>query len=715
MSTFAPAAGSLEPLHGGVSAAPLTALLAAVRRRARLWIWVESLSLAVIVAVAAAWLSLVIDWLVEPPAWVRGGLLVAAVASVAWIVATRLVGRLAVPLSDESLALAIERTHPDCRDGLSTAVACRRGRGDEVDPELVDRTIRDAVALAARVRPAAIFRGGRLAGLAVVAAAVAVGSTAAAASAPTIASAWARRLFLLAEDPWPRRVSLDVAGFPDGVRTVARGSDVDVVVTAQAAGAMPEIVELRTRGAGGWRNDRMGTRGGPTSAGQVFGHVLERVEEDRLVEVRGGDARLRGLRIVVADPPAVADAAISAVLPDYLGGGSRTLVPSRIVQVPRGAAVEIALTATKPLAAATLAVMAAGGEAGSAEQTLTTLPPEAAGTRRIAARLAPIDADTAVVVRLTDTQGLANRDPVAVVLSVVPDERPEVALRLAGVSTAVTPRAVLPLQGTISDDHGLGGAAVRVTAGEADRDFPIIRVRGGEPLVEFPPERPEIVPLADLGLAVGTRLEVVVAARDTCTLAGGPNEGRGDTWTLDVVSPESLRAMLEAREMLLRRRFEATIDDLAKARDVAAAEPPVDEAAARCGDAAARASGETAEIAAEFRAIAREFGTNSLLTPEIEARLLAQIAEPLEAVVGGELAGLVQFCRGGGATDRRELVRIADAALARMRTVLERMLELESVNEVIERLRGVIRVQEQIRQETLERQRKRGREALEAP
>jgi acetolactate synthase small subunit len=60
-------------------------------------------------------------------------------------------------------------------------------------------------------------------------------------------------------------------------------------------------------------------------------------------------------------------------------------------------------------------------------------------------------------------------------------------------------------------------------------------------------------------------------------------------------------------------------------------------------------------------------------------------------------------------------VPAVDAALARMRMVLERMLELESVNEVIERLRGVIRVQEEIRRETLERQRKRGREALESP
>jgi vacuolar-type H+-ATPase subunit D/Vma8 len=62
-----------------------------------------------------------------------------------------------------------------------------------------------------------------------------------------------------------------------------------------------------------------------------------------------------------------------------------------------------------------------------------------------------------------------------------------------------------------------------------------------------------------------------------------------------------------------------------------------------------------------------------------------------------------------------EVVPAVDAAVARLRAVLERMLELESLNEVIERLRGVIRVQEEIRSDTLERQKRRGREALESP
>jgi hypothetical protein len=50
-----------------------------------------------------------------------------------------------------------------------------------------------------------------------------------------------------------------------------------------------------------------------------------------------------------------------------------------------------------------------------------------------------------------------------------------------------------------------------------------------------------------------------------------------------------------------------------------------------------------------------------------------------------------------------------------MKAILARMLELESYNEVIEKLRSMIDVQESIRSETLERQRRRAREALEGP
>ena len=73
--------------------------------------------------------------------------------------------------------------------------------------------------------------------------------------------------------------------------------------------------------------------------------------------------------------------------------------------------------------------------------------PTAAGPRgrTIEARIAALDADRAIVVRFTDADGLVNREPITFVLSAIPDEPPRVALRLRGISTAVTPRARLPL------------------------------------------------------------------------------------------------------------------------------------------------------------------------------------------------------------------------------------------------------------------------------
>jgi len=43
------------------------------------------------------------------------------------------------------------------------------------------------------------------------------------------------------------------------------------------------------------------------------------------------------------------------------------------------------------------------------------------------------------------------------------------------------------------------------------------------------------------------------------------------------------------------------------------------------------------------------------------------------------------------------------------------MIELESFNQLVDRLRAVIRTQEDIRAETLEQQKKRGRQILEGP
>ena len=732
-------------------------MLATLRRQTRGWVWLESLAWLVLAAVGFFWVSLALDWCVEPPRWARGVLLAAAAVGLAILLYRKLLGRLSADLGDASLAVVVERSHPSFRDSLSTTIELADQPEVDVNPALLARTAAEAAAHLGQVRSERIFRRRRLAMLAFAAVIAAASIAGLAFAKPAVAGLWVRRLPLLGDEPWPRQVRLRVEDFPGGVRKVARGSDVDVIVHAQANDRLPEVVDLRWRtaqtggpggrtaqtgGPGGrtasgrpgtWRIDRMGARGGATTDGQAFGHVVKAVNDSLDLEIRGGDARLRDLRLEVLDPPALEKLLITSTPPAYLGSGGRESPPARVVQIPRGSAVEIACTATKPLSAATMVAVAGGGSA--AEVVLATLPAtdttdtsEAGGAasaagRTIVGHIASLDADRTVVVRFTDTDGLVNREPVTFTLSALPDEPPQVAMRLRGISTAVTPRARVPLVGTISDDHGLGGAVVRLkVAGGDETSLPVVRVREGDAVVELPAEAAEVVPLEPLGLAVGRKLELAVTATDTCTLASEPNAGTSDTWSLDVVAPEVLVAMLEAREIILRRRYESCVADLTQARDgFAAPERPAEgdtagdrgDDAARLGDATARAAGETAELAEAFRGIRLEFDNNQLITPELEARLIAQIADPLSALSKQDLPALAVACRTG--TGRQELVRRADEVLARMRAVLDKMMELESFNEVVELLRGMIRTQEQIRAETLEQQKRRAREALERP
>jgi hypothetical protein len=722
----------------------LKGMLAAVRRQTRGWIWVESLAWLCLAAVAFFWASLAIDWSVEPPRWARASLLALTAAGLVVLVYRKLLGRLSADLGDASLAVVVERAHPSFRDSLSTTIELADQPSADVNPELLARTAAEATAHLGQVRPERIFRRQHLSMLAFAAVAAAATIAGLAVARPAVASLWVRRLPLLGDEPWPRQVRLAIDEFPGGVRKVARGSDVDVIVHAQAADRLPEVVDLRWRSApsgglgqrpagglrGTWHVDRMGSRGGVSADGQAFGHVLKAVNDSLDLEIRGGDARLRNLRIEVLEPPALEKLLITSAPPAYLRSGPRESPPARIVQIPRGSQVEIACTCTKPLSAATMVAVAGGGS--SAEEVLATFPaagsPAAAGAapatgRGIVGRIAALDADRTIVVRFTDTDGLVNREPVTFTLAALPDEPPQVAMRLRGISTAVTPRARVPLVGTISDDHGLGGAAVRLRVADGGETvLPIARVRAGDPVIELPAEAAEVVQLEPLGLSLGRKLELAVTATDTCTLGGEPNAGTSDAWSLDVVAPEALVAMLEAREIILRRRYESCVADLTQARDGFAApvrdaaadggDDPAD-AAARLGDASSRAAGETAELAEAFRGIRLEFDNNQLITPELEARLMTQIAEPLASLATQDLPALTRACRAG--TGREELVRRTDLVLARMRAVLDKMMELESFNEVVELLRGMIRTQEQIRAETLEQQKRRAREALERP
>ncbi len=82
------------------------------------------------------------------------------------------------------------------------------------------------------------------------------------------------------------------------------------------------------------------------------------------------------------------------------------------------------------------------------------LPPS--GDRRhFSVTLPDLTEDTTLLFELHDADGIRSRDPVRLVLAARPDDVPVVALRLKGVSTAITSQARLPVVGDAHDDYGL--------------------------------------------------------------------------------------------------------------------------------------------------------------------------------------------------------------------------------------------------------------------
>ena len=86
---------------------------------------------------------------------------------------------------------------------------------------------------------------------------------------------------------------------------------------------------------------------------------------------------------------------------------------------------------------------------------------------------------------------------------------------------------------------------------------------------------------------------------------------------------------------------------------------------------------------------------------------------PLETIIEGPLEQLRLAAYDAEKTvDAKQLIRMADTCLDQMRAVLDKMIELETYNEVIDSLRNLIEQQQSIRGETSKQQKQRARDVL---
>jgi len=251
-----------------------------------------------------------------------------------------------------------------------------------------------------------------------------------------------------------------------------------------------------------------------------------------------------------------------------------------------------------------------------------------------------------------------------------------------------------------------------------------------------------------------------VKASDRFDLADVHSAGSSQQFGLEVVTVAQLLAMLERRELSLRQRYEAIVEKATDTRNLlgrvdfsVASDAAEEDASTGREDSSAGPSASSGAASAARRALARrqlriagslqnvaqsaneilgiaeafddmhdQLVNNRIDNPDLKGRLRDHIAEPLHRI--GKIRmpqweaqlQLVQQQVEDPATAAPALaasIVLADEILVEMQQVLDRMLELETYNEVLSLLREIISDQEQINRKTKERQKERLENLLE--
>ncbi len=219
--------------------------LAQVRRGIRTYVWLEGLAGVVTTLVLAFWAGMLADWLFEPSPRIRLGAMIVVGALALWVAYRYLLRRAFVHLTDASLAVLLERRFRELKDHLLTTVDLATG-DDEMTvyhPEFMTRTHQAAVTATSKVDARELFRRGPLVRRVLVALALAASIPIFALTTSSVFGFWIQRL-ALSNELWPRRVHLEVVGFPadasgQRVHKVARDDKFELVVHADARDYRP--------------------------------------------------------------------------------------------------------------------------------------------------------------------------------------------------------------------------------------------------------------------------------------------------------------------------------------------------------------------------------------------------------------------------------------------------------------------------------------------
>lgn len=674
-----------------------------VATRLRLYVLLEGVGYLAGFLLVAAIVQLGLDYAVRGLQWsMRAVLLALILASALWLSWRRVIAPLGLRLGPSEIANLIERRYPRLSSVLISAV--RFSAGEVGSPETNSPSLMAAVVARAKADARALdfnsvlnprrARGSGLSLMAVLAVCVL-----ATAVWPELTGLWFARNVLLQDVEWPKRTRLIVELEGDEL-IGARGDD--LVVQAHAEGVQPRTVEIVYKTVSGRRGrEPMVTIGRWGS--YRYRYTFKSASEDFTFHLEGGDDKSLSYRAVLLERPRVVRSELRITPPAYTQLDMLTLGDGqRAAQVLPGSEVTIRIETNKPVREVTLM---------AGRETVGEAIPEGDGS---AVTFVPTETHT-YHFALVDDVGLENRRPMRFSLRVVPDEPPRARMRLFGVGDMITPEAVLPIEVEFADTYGLATVElIYETSREGTWESFI-------PLPEFGPRSTNFKmtlswSVSSAELTAGETVVLRARAADFDDVSG-PNVAQSPDTTLRVVTREELLSELARREQEYRMDFERLVDSqealrsglltaFRRFRRQTVQEDSLASALAPLERRQRNIAGSVNVIQQQFEQILSELKVNQLDTLDERTRLGDGIVTPLKQLVRRDLVIAADTIRQWSRSHSPEAASLVDpqqvAVLAQMREVLANMLEWEGYREVINMLRDVIRLQQELHRETQE-------------
>jgi hypothetical protein len=705
--------------------------LARVRRGVRAHLAIEGLFWLALVMVGLAALSLSADLAVRFELSTRVALVALGACLLVALALARLIRPQLLRLDDLDLAAVLDRRRPGVGEKMANVLQLPELTRDAAlaSPSLVAAAVSEQAAALAQVDVSAALNTPRRRWLSAGVVALAAAVVVAALAAPATAGLWMRRWLLGSDARWPQRTYLSIVGLEDRNHLVApRGEPVVLQVNAQprfqADGALwvlsgrgtpltiespqppqsevPDQISIRYRTAAGQpQRDHF-----KHYSGADFRFELPPLVEAVEFDLRGGDDWLGPIRIEPIDRPAVRRLVVEARAPGSSRSTSLVVGESDApLQFLATTQLRMRLETSEPVEVAELLV-----------KDRPPLPMPAAQGESEGRNFSfdwKMDEGQTFEIRLVGRHTGLTSKPYFISLGLLQDREPKVTVRATGVGRRVTPQARIPLAVRATDDFGLGRMATEleqiVIKDQKPQPAPPQELDSesltADPGGEFPleVERAPTVPLAELGLLPGTAIRLRSKAVDRSPL--GARTGNSRWLSFQVVTPEELFYEILMRQREQRAKFAAalaaarTLQESLGAVTASQEVPPL----ARGHQLVVR---QVWQVANQLEATLQEMTLNDLGSPQARELLATSIIQPMRALhddqMGKQRAALDVLAAAAepAGPPLDDAQRLQGEVVERMQTILSQMSQWESFVDVVNQLRQVIKLQNQVLEST---------------